>query len=83
MDMDTDAQKIRKLTSIEDRLLAAHDALAAVVDDEDALAEAIGRNSPAPMSVGEQLSRAKNTACWAVDRVRAELRRLGAMEAGR
>lgn len=76
----TDPQRIRQLTGIEQRLLAAHDALTAVVDDEDALADAIGKRSPAPMSVGEQLSKAKNTARWAVDRVREELRRIGAME---
>jgi hypothetical protein len=74
------AQRIRRLTRIEELLLAASDALAAVVDDEDALADAVGNRSPKPMSVGEELSKAQITAVWAVDRVREELRRLGAME---
>jgi hypothetical protein len=76
----TDAQRIRRLTRIEELLLAAGDALAAVVDDEDALADAVANNSPSPMSVGEQLSKAESTARWAVRRVRVELARLGAME---
>lgn len=76
----TDAQRIRQLTGIEHLLLAAHDALAAVVDDEDALADAVGKDSPAPMSVGEQLSKARHIAGRAVRRVRDELRRLGALE---
>ena len=76
----TDPQKIRHLTRIEEKLLAAHDALAAVVDDEDALANAVGQRSPKPRAVGDELKRAKSIAIWGVDRVREELRRLKAME---
>ncbi len=76
----TDAQRIRRLTRIEQQLLAIGDAIAAAIDDEDALVEALGKRSPRPEAVGEELKRAKNTAYWAVQRVREELRRLGAEE---
>lgn len=76
----TDPQRIRRLTGIEQRLLAVGDAIAAAIDDEDALADAVGNRSPRPKSVGDELKRAKDLAYWAVQRVRDELRRLGAME---
>ncbi len=76
----TDAQRIRQLTRIEQQLLAVGDAIAAVIDDEDALADAVGPLVARPQAVGAALQRAKNTAYWAVQRVREELRRLGATE---
>jgi hypothetical protein len=76
----TSAQRIHQLTSIEHQLLSAGDALSAVIDDEDALAGAVGGRSPCPKSIGDELRRAKDLAYWAVARVREELRRHGALE---
>lgn len=80
----TDPQKVRRITSIEERLLAAHDALSAVLDNDalsEVTTEAFDLQQPTLMRpIDTEIKATRATVSWALRITRARLARLGAME---
>lgn len=73
------SDQIRHLTGYEERLLVVHDALSALVDDEDALLSALTdpQRLPGAEAMIQGFKRTRDTARHAVTLVRSKLRRLG------
>jgi hypothetical protein len=81
----TDPQRIRRLTALEERLVQAFEALSAVLDDEDTLAEvtvpAFDIKDPDRVrSIDAEIKKTNETVKWAIAAARKALSKLGAIE---
>lgn len=81
----TDPQRIRRLTALEERLVQAFEALSAVLDDEDTLAEvtvpAFDIKDPDLMhTIAPEIKKANETVKWGLAATRKALSKLGAIE---